>query len=634
MCAGFQSASSSVLRRSLAAMAAGLVIGLVPAAGMAQAGTEVSPDHWAYKAVQNLYNKVLVGYPDGAFRGTRPMSRYEFAAATYQLWRETSAGLDALKEQIEYQMRMGQPQNTAAEAELKKALTTIGEKISAREAAAAEFSKIFKEFEEELAGLGVDLDKLKKEIADIDKRVTYLEKKKPLLVLSGDVNLFALGGYSSSNTPGLLTSGYRTGLGEGSYLGQPVGVTRDLQILHEAAFTVKTQPEAPVRFKGTFTVGNLLASNAGYSSTSNLPLTEGRSDFAIDTAQAEWDFMRARGKGTITVGRYSHQVGPYLLQRPDTTTVYTNERWDDGGYRFDGAKLTFNWPGSEINVFGGRSGSINSLNGVDLTQPSIFISNALSLPIEQVLGFSGKFQLNKVASVSGGYMYLDANTQNPGPQSVNRMITLGGAAHFDFGGLKIDAGVAKPIKKNAGSTVQDNENEASFAEATFGVGPAKVTGGWRNVETFSFNNGDWGRFGTIQNPTGFTGYYGEVFVPIGTLSLAGRYEKAEGMGAVGTAGLGSKDSLENYSASLTLPVSDVWSLYGGFETTCWKFAAGTDPYQSWTTLSARARWSNTFMSFGVHMTDADSKGRAFLPAFNGSGRFKGGVLFSQVSLKF
>lgn len=634
MCAGFPSASSFILRRSLAAMAAGLVISLLPAASMAQVGTEVPPDHWAYKAVQNLYNKVLFGYPDGAFRGIRPMSRYEFAAATYQLWKETYTSLDGLKSKIDELIRQGKPQTSAGEDELKKALTALGEKIAAREAAAAEFNKIFREFEEELAGLGVDVDKLKKDISYIEQGVTNLEKKKPLLVLSGDVNLFALAGYSSSNTPGLLTSGFRTGLGEGAYAGQPVGVTRDLQLLHEAAFTVKTQPEAPIRFKGTFTVGNLLATNGGYSSNSNQPLTEGQSDFAIDTAQAEWDFMRARGKGTITVGRYSHQVGPYLLQRPDTTTLYSNERWDDGGYRFDGAKLTFNWPGSEINIFGGRSGSISSLNGVDLTQPTIFINNAISLPIEQVLGFSGKFQLNRVASVSGGYMYLDANTSNPGPQSVNRMITLGGAAHFDFGGLKVDAGVAKPIKKDAGTTVQDNENEASFAEASFNLGPAKLTGGWRNVETFSFNNGDWGRFGTIQNPTGFTGYYGEVFVPVGTLSLAGRYEKAEGMGAVGTAGLGANDTLENYSASLTLPLGDVWSLYGGFETTCWKFAAGTDPYQSWTTISARARWSNTFMSFGVHMTDADSKGRAFLPAYNGSGRFKGGVLFSQVSLKF
>ena len=45
--------------------------------------TDVSPNHWAYTAVNNLVEDYgcLAGYPDGTFRGNEAVTRYEFAAA-------------------------------------------------------------------------------------------------------------------------------------------------------------------------------------------------------------------------------------------------------------------------------------------------------------------------------------------------------------------------------------------------------------------------------------------------------------------------------------------------------------------------------------------------------------------------
>ena len=44
---------------------------------------DVQPDDWAYEAVRLLVERygIITGYPDGTFRGNRPMSRYEFAAS-------------------------------------------------------------------------------------------------------------------------------------------------------------------------------------------------------------------------------------------------------------------------------------------------------------------------------------------------------------------------------------------------------------------------------------------------------------------------------------------------------------------------------------------------------------------------
>ena len=49
--------------------------------------SDVEGDEWAYKAVQELVEKydVLEGYPDGTFKGKKPSTRFELAAAVYDL---------------------------------------------------------------------------------------------------------------------------------------------------------------------------------------------------------------------------------------------------------------------------------------------------------------------------------------------------------------------------------------------------------------------------------------------------------------------------------------------------------------------------------------------------------------------
>jgi hypothetical protein len=43
-------------------------------------------EHWAYDAVQQLVDAgIIIGYPDGTFKGDRAMTRYEFAMAISRL---------------------------------------------------------------------------------------------------------------------------------------------------------------------------------------------------------------------------------------------------------------------------------------------------------------------------------------------------------------------------------------------------------------------------------------------------------------------------------------------------------------------------------------------------------------------
>ncbi len=49
--------------------------------------SDIEGDEWAYKAIQELVEKydVLEGYPDGTFRGKKSSTRFELAAAVYDL---------------------------------------------------------------------------------------------------------------------------------------------------------------------------------------------------------------------------------------------------------------------------------------------------------------------------------------------------------------------------------------------------------------------------------------------------------------------------------------------------------------------------------------------------------------------
>lgn len=51
---------------------------------------DVSPQDWAYQALRDLVARYdcLAGYPDGQYRGDRPLSRYEFAAGLNACWQQ------------------------------------------------------------------------------------------------------------------------------------------------------------------------------------------------------------------------------------------------------------------------------------------------------------------------------------------------------------------------------------------------------------------------------------------------------------------------------------------------------------------------------------------------------------------
>lgn len=93
---------------------------------VAQAGplSDVPQGHWAYDAVAQLAKDGLIkGYPDGTFKGNRPMTRYEAAVLTYRA-----------VDEIEAQITAGKVVEQADIDSVKKLLAAFGNELKAVEA--------------------------------------------------------------------------------------------------------------------------------------------------------------------------------------------------------------------------------------------------------------------------------------------------------------------------------------------------------------------------------------------------------------------------------------------------------------------------------------------------------------------
>src|ERR1044071_5995345 len=137
------------LKYALSAALSALMV--VPAMG--QNFPDVNESHWAFRDLKRMKSEgLLVGYPDGLFRGNRPATRYEMAVAIHATYTHLRNMIDNLNSQmaaIQDQMK-----NTASQSDLqnlRSALEALQNQVNAQGQDISDLKKMADTFEKELA---------------------------------------------------------------------------------------------------------------------------------------------------------------------------------------------------------------------------------------------------------------------------------------------------------------------------------------------------------------------------------------------------------------------------------------------------------------------------------------------------
>ena len=103
--------------------------------------SDVEGDEWAYTAVQSLVEKydVLEGYPDGTFKGAMSTTRFELAAAVYDL------------------------------------ATYFSDEIALDREDLAKLAKLLDEFSNDIKAIQGRVEQLETKVADLDSKTTTLQ---------------------------------------------------------------------------------------------------------------------------------------------------------------------------------------------------------------------------------------------------------------------------------------------------------------------------------------------------------------------------------------------------------------------------------------------------------------------------
>lgn len=605
---------------------------------------DVPENHWAYDALENLKREgILVGYRDGTYKGPRDLTRYELAVAlnaAYQRLKTMYDGLAGQVSEIRAGMGRGGDGNTAGlEARLKAVEDQLRGMSKLNDDVAA-MKKMADEFQKELASLGVDVEALKKDLAEMGKRMGGTTAGG--IQISGDANVIIHAGEGTDGTFAMGIDGRIVGANDAGTA--RVGLYHDLNVYHEIATTISSGSMEGPKWDATLVYGNLLGT-AGASATSGYgnqsdrfggqTFREGAGDFYIQSFKVELANEFGGLPFKAHVGRLGAQTtNPYLFKRRDNTPYFSNERWDNGNWMFDGAILAFNFgETSSLTIMGGRNANRRSANGVEL-QPIATVNGESS--IGSTIGAEAKIGLGDTGAISLAYLLHSENNSgavvNP-LGAADRLEVYGGSINFGgLKGFKIDAGYGKALLKDGSASVNDDDNQAYYVNVGLEGNKNDIKLGYRKVESNYIAAGNWNRIGTNWSPTNIETFHGSASFGFGenaTLKVMGEF--GDTINTVG--GIPADSKITNLGAKLTYNMNEFFKIMGGYEYVKVDFnASANEIKQTWFTLGFGYNMSKNSMFNLVYQNGDVQNGAAW--GAGPAGNFKGHILTSQLSIKF
>ncbi len=596
---------------------------LLSSAAFSQTYPDVPTGHWAYDAITELTNDgIIKGYPDGTFKGNRNLTRYEFALALRDALATLKSRMDAIE--------AASNKPAVAPTVINKVETVTDPKVAAEltklAADSAKMQKLATEFQDELAALGVDVEALKKDNSDLQKRVAAIEAAMAKLKISADLDFIIRGTQSFGNrtTPDL--NGVNT---------RAEGLLSNVDVLHNLALNLDAKLSDTATGNATLLVSNYLPYLNGTTSQFYGYDRNANTDIVIWKASASLP-VSVFGKAVdVTVGRYENQVSPLILKRVDNDAYVNIAAYDNGNYSMDGAKLATSFGPVSLGMFAGKNNTVTSNNGdnfMDMLLSSSFIGGTPTgvVELDQTAGVTMGLNFGENISLSAAYVASGYSTPVLVGGVDNRLETFGGSLKVNslFGAVDVYADFAQSNLNKNDVQKMNSKNYAILAGASYAINDSLgLKAGYREVQPNFMAAGDWGRMGRWINPTGLKGVDAAINWNAGKIGLGvngGWYEGIRPM-------LTPNDELTHINAKLSYAVNENLNLGLDYETVVWKLASSWKPSEAFITVSSNLNLAeNTALRLMYQVIDV----RTATASYVGSANSTSGVAVAQLSVKF
>jgi hypothetical protein len=618
---------------------------------------DVPPGHWAYQSIEQLVQLgILEGYPDGTFRPNRTMTRAEFAQAIARAYRNIDERLRALDRRLTALEQRPTPETQPGDTtELQRQIGELRNQIQELQKlneAVQTLQRLAQTFQQELAGLGVDVDALKRDFASLRARVEALEGKEEKFKMSGDLTF---GVYAAHSIDGKdVYTLNRTTLGPGKFL-------EAIAVPHELGLTFSGQINEEVSGSATFILGNYLpyVGGSGKSAATSFtaPYAISNTDIVIWEAFVKAPIDIFGAKVDVTVGRYPAKITPFTLQRIKPDYYLNFPRYGDGAFRVDGGALGFNFDTFRLNLWAAQVNQ-QSNNGVFNVLRFQNHNSTTSAPMEQFAGARLEFDAirGEGTNLTVGATYYAAGigtAQNfnfagglPEAANINRVDVFGADIKAKFAGFNIGVEYAQSDFLRDTNRVLSTDNWALDANLGYNFGPnLGITAGYREVRPYFAAPGAWGRVGYLYNPSDLRGFYAGVNYTASEdlkINLSGAFLEGTGRARVDNniVGYRTNDEVIQVLAGVDYRLSDRWNVSLNYEGVFWNLqgsGGGRKPVWNYFTLGVGYNLGeNTALNVLYQILDTDGKGVTGAAFRGGPAERKnsGAVAATTLSVKF
>lgn len=455
---------------------------------------DVPTDHWAYQAVTDLQQKgILLGYPDGYFRGNRTLTRYEFAVA-----------LERLLKNLPDTAGPAGPQGPAGPTGDSG---PAGPGFTPDEI--AELQKLTSEFDPDMQELGTNVKALQRRLNNLTRRVDRLARKVNAL----------------PTITGNLWTGFRGNMARGAYRDlsgtlepRDPSLFNNVTFVHDFHLGIAAKLKDGVHVYVEPVISNYLsytagegAGGSGIALGNDIAGTSASSLKEIGTLYKAYIGVNVLG-GKFEMGRVGvGKITSLTWDRPDIDAYFKVPEYENGEYVFDGANYTHKFGSVKTLIMAG------SFQSTSTTSSSTFLNAPLvgaatgprPAAADPLLGLANQGQM--VATQQFG-VHLAS------PIGHNASVGLTG---IDFGGSPTAAGIGNVYELGANAALRHLGPFALTGEFVHVVAQHgfNVSGGFASDDSNAFKVNAAAKFGSFRTNLGYlyidprfysAGYWGNI----------------------------------------------------------------------------------------------------------------------------